>query len=51
MDSRSAILLDETIHALDCVVRPVSVWYGGQYIEYLGTCGQAPNSEGKLSHY
>ena len=48
MDPRSAILLDETIHALDCAVRPVSVWYGGQYIVYLGTCGQAPNNEGEL---
>ena len=46
MDSRGTILLDETIHDLDSVVCPVSVWYGGQYIVHLSNSGQDPNIEG-----
>jgi len=46
MDPRGAILLDKTIHSLDCTVCPVSVWYGGQCVVHLSTCGQAPNNEG-----
>ena len=46
MDPRGAILLDETIQALDAAVCPVSIWYGGQYIVHLGNSGQTPNNEG-----
>jgi len=46
MDPRSAILLDETIHAFDAAVCPVSVWYGGQYIVHLGNSEQTPDNEG-----
>ena len=46
MDPWGTILLDETIHALDSAICPVSAWYGSQYIIHLSNSGQAPNNEG-----
>ena len=46
MAPRSAILLDETIHAFDAAICPVSVWYGGQCIVHLGNSEQTSDNEG-----
>ena len=46
LDPRSAILLDEAIHALDCPVHPVSVCHGGQCAVHLSAGKKAPHNEG-----
>ena len=46
MDPRSEILLEETIHAIDCYVYPVPVRHGIQCVVYFSTGAEAPNNEG-----
>jgi len=46
MDPRSAILLDETIHTIDCPVHHMSVRHGGERVIHLSYRKQAPNNEG-----
>jgi hypothetical protein len=48
MDPRSEILLEETIHAIDCDVHPVPVWHGIECVVCISTGAEATNNEGKF---